>query len=107
MTHECKKATTDKCCGGCKKKEPAMTQLIAEHFDKLQFDLRLKHKESGMYAGREGLVNEHHRANYFTTGAEGQTVEFLYNWEIEQCENVWIEQYKPEEFEIESSIGGM
>jgi hypothetical protein len=84
-----------------------MTPLINEHFDKFKFNLMLKHKESGMYVGRDGLVNEHHRANYFECGAEGQTVKFLYDWEIEQCGNEWIEQYTHEEFVIESALGEM
>ena len=98
---------------------PRLTPLIEEHFAKLQFNLRLKLTDEAKerrgidrtdgYIGSKGFVHWPNEACYFTCGPTGETVEFLFNWNVNQCDMVWLVQrdYKPSDFEIVSDLGEM
>ena len=87
--------------------EPTLTPLLLEHYDELQFDLRLRHKPTGKFVGDKGLVNTEREACYFTCGPRGESVEFLHAFFINDAGIQWIAAHPAEEFEITSCLGEM
>ena len=84
-----------------------MTDLIRKHYDRLQFDLYLKHKPSGKWVGQNGLVEDKSDAVYFTSGPSGEDVAFLIKWNIEEADMGWMENEKAEDYEVVSELGEM
>lgn len=89
------------------------TTLARKHSDELSFELRLKFtntdslnvKYKEAWAGRLGPVRDPSEADYFSSFAAGETLEFVYNWLIEEAGMEWLRSVKLEDLVIDSSPG--
>ena len=85
-----------------------LTPLIERHYGDLHFDLRLKHRETGLYVGPDGLEGAAHEALVYDSGPEGMTARELYLWFAEDAGANWLlMRHAVQEFEVVSELGEM
>lgn len=83
---------------------PQLTPLIIENYNDLKFDLRLRHKASKLYVGHHEFKSHWRDALYFTCGPEGEEVQFIYDFFINDAGIIWIKQYPVDEFELVNCV---
>jgi hypothetical protein len=82
-----------------------LTGLLKKHFGEIKFDLRLKHKGTGMFVMKEGMTVHEAMALAFETGPAGETLEYIYAWFAEEAGASWLHDHDSGAFEVHSTLG--
>lgn len=83
----------------------AISPLLQRHLSQIRLDLRLRHRASGLYLGRDGLVADRAQALVRRTGAEGATARELHIFFVADLGANWVLQcYAAGHFEIDSDL---
>ena len=82
-----------------------VSPLLRRHLGEIRLDLRLRHRGSGLYLGRDGLVADRTQALVRRVGAEGATARELHIFFAADLGANWVLQcYAAGHFEIDSDL---